>query len=311
MSIICLADVHINTRRDLHYEVRRIKALGEALSQAPMYPVVFCGDTFDRNDPLLIDLHLFYNLCTALHPRPVHIFAGNHDYKVMPYLYGGDLFTVHTNPGFVEELNAYVLPWDHLQTFNKLIDRHTNTRLLLSHARCTIPPFIVEEFPIVTFSETFTLTVLGDIHQPLSPYSNVIYPSSPNNLDFTTYAPNSHGYLVVGDDLTTTRAHLDIPHREKRTVTAINSDMLQALDKQHLYKLMFEAEPGDMPRLRAILPPYVRVEFLPKVDRIAEGLDEKLQEFLTSKMSIEDMLFQALADRDQRLVNEVRRRLRG
>jgi hypothetical protein len=55
----------------------------------------------------------------------------------------------------------------------------------------------------------------------------------------------------------------------------------------------------------------VKVEFIPKVDRITEGLDEKLQEFLSSKMSIEDMLFQALADRDQKQVNKIRQRLKG
>jgi DNA repair exonuclease SbcCD nuclease subunit len=308
---IALADIHINTRRDLHYEIRRIKELGEVLSQAPECPVVCCGDTFDRNDPLLIDLHLFYELCKALHPRPVHIFAGNHDYKVMQYLYGGDLFTVHKAPGFVEELQAYVLPWDHLQTFHKLIDRHTNTKLLLTHARCTIPPFIEEEFPIEELSKTFELTVLGDIHMPLSPFPNVIYPSSPNNLDFTTYKPNSNGYLIVNTDLTTIRVPLDLPHREKRVVTEVTKDELAALDKRHLYKLMLEAEPGDMPKIRALLPPYVKVEFIPKVDRITEGLDEKLQEFLSSKMSIEDMLFQALADRDQKQINKIRQRLKG
>ncbi len=195
-----VGDLHINSSLSHEFDSNRLRRIAEAItSQTFIVTLILSGDTFDRNSPSLLDIQSFYSFLKQL---PIHlkvfVFAGNHDHNTFEFLPQVN-FTYVDRPTVLS--NTYMLvPWTHLRELEEDLENNSYKELILvSHARCTIPPYIQEEVSIKALSESFKEVILGDIHtQPVLPFSNVRYTTSPSSVSFTPFKKDSHG-LVLHD----------------------------------------------------------------------------------------------------------------
>lgn len=311
MSIsVVFADIHINTTKYPAYEEDKIRLIIKAVKESAASNVVLAGDIFDKAKPSLQDISLFYDM---VHSFPedvtVDILAGNHDHSVFEYL-PQTTFTYHSE--ITKRDNVTFVPWTKL---NELAAKHYDSSgVCYSHARCTVPPYIVEEVEISKFSQGFKLTVLGDIHQPYEPYKNVVYTSSPVPIHFKLYQKNSTGYLVVDEEACTyTRHFINDIAKVKIMATALKlGDTINALKKRpagNLYKVVVEDYPEKLLGIQKWATTSIRIE--PKVLLRQDDVADKVKAVLDQSLTIEDVLYNFLGETYREytidLENELRR----
>lgn len=295
--LICLGDIHINSRRDPEFEKTRIEELSKCINPEGNY-IALLGDTFDRNDPSPLDYLLFYNMVEAWSSaKAIYIIAGNHDYKVITNLYAPNL-SIILEPTYINELDAYFVPWTHLNSLHSL-----KGNLLLSHIRCSIPPFIKEEFPLAGVSGNFNTIILGDIHTPYSPYPNIYYTTSPSQLDYVIDNPE-HGYIEYDGSIN--RIILDLPKREKIKLELGELPPVE-VDHRNRYKYIIPIKGSEAKSIKRKLLPNQIVEFVHITEQVEEA-DDRLRDFIEAKLSVEDILFSS-TEADQSILNDIRRRI--
>ena len=199
-EFVVLADIHINSSSSGEFESRRIAALADELVTLPKNTtIIFAGDTFDRNVPSLADISIFYNLINRLTnsivERSIYVINGNHDNTTFSFLPSAGFVYLDT-PTIINN-SLMLVPWTFLNSLSNHLDSNTHKDLILiSHARCSIPPFITEEVSIEKLSLNFKQVLLGDIHTtPNLPYDNILYATSPSSITFSKAKKESNGYL--------------------------------------------------------------------------------------------------------------------
>jgi len=270
--LVVLADLHINTTKYPAFENTRIEKLIDAIKSTEATGIIFAGDTFDRNTPTLRDIKLFYYLIGSLPDYTIEIINGNHDPDTFNYLpHAG--FTYYSE--ITKRDNITFVPWTKLHDL-KDADQHG---ICISHARCTIEPHIVEEYRIETFSEMFGVTVLGDIHSPISPYHNVHYCSSVSSTHFKKYKVRQHGFIVLDTEtLEIERVWINSPSKVKITSTMEQLSYSLSLCKSHdsLYKVVVEDYAEKLkginrnPRVNTTVEPLVKVNETKVSSTVAE-----------------------------------------
>lgn len=294
--LICIADLHISHKSDRVFEASRLLALTDHLSQyrGGGYTLNLLGDTFDTNTPSLEDIRAFYNIIESLRPifKEIVIIPGNHDYKVFNYLpHQG--FTYIGQPTIVGDIQY--LPWTHLEDFtSRLQSTKRRGKLLLTHARCTITPHIIEETNIQLLSERYEKVVLGDIHMPYSPYPNVFYTSEPSQHHYKSYSKNTTGYIIVDKDLNISRVFTDLPYKCKLPKCSFEDvdKILPSLSEENRYKLVVEDHVTNLQKLKKYKQSNIKFEVIPQVilsSQTKQG--EELRDMVSGKISIEQLLF--------------------
>ena len=288
---ICFADIHINTTKYPEYEAQKVQRIRQAIKMSSARKIVFSGDTFDRNRPTMSDIKLFYSLIDGLdRDRELVIIAGNHDHTVFDYL-------PHVGFKYYSEItvvdDVVYIPWA------KIHENFPDGSICYSHARCTIPPHIVEEVSMDKFSERYTLTILGDIHSPMEPRHNVVYTSSPVPIHFKNYQKNSTGYLMVDEEKQTYTRHFinDLAKIKVTTTTHKIHDTIAAMKKTsggNIYKVVVEDYPEKLVGIQKWATAGIKIE--PKVILHKQDVYDKVKEVLDQSLSIEEILYSYLKD---------------
>jgi len=193
--------------------------LFDILAQQQVDLVVLGGDIFDNPKPTLPELKLFYE-SIAKFTVPVKIISGNHeaiDKRLYTYDYIPEVGYTYCDKEIIEVGKTHVVLCGHknlkslFEVIHNLKDKKT---ILFTHIRCTVPPYIKEEFPTKILSEKFDLVISGDIHYPYAPHDNFRYSGTPYGLKYTTNV--SHGYFIVcTDTLGVEYRELNLPNRLK------------------------------------------------------------------------------------------------
>jgi len=291
MLSVVFADIHINTSKYPDYEERKVSLIRKAIKESKADKVVFAGDIFDRNRPSMEDIRLFYQLVEGLH-KPIHIIAGNHDHTTFEFL-PQTSFTYHSEITVMEDGVVYI-PWTNIH------DNFPDGIICYSHARCNVPPHIVEEVNIQKFSDRYSLTILGDIHSPMAPFDNVVYTSSPVPIHFKAYQKNTSGYLLVDETSATyTRKYINGLAKIKIVTSALKlGDTLNNLRTKgavgNLYKVVVEDYPEKLAGIQKWATKSIRIE--PKVLLRKEEVYDKVKEVLDQSLSIEEVLYDYLKD---------------
>jgi len=182
---------------------------------------------------------------------------------------------------------------------------------LISHARCTIPPYISEEVSIQQLSDSFRNVILGDIHTtPKLPQDNVHYATSPTSITFSKHKKGAHGYLVFTlSDNTIQHTPMVLPTKVLITPTNLRqaTHILQKRDK-NFRKVRFIGSPEELRDLHRLPTKNIVKDFILKDEIIDDGLAENsLKDFLSSNVSISEFAFSYFKDtlriREQSLIN--------
>jgi len=287
---IVFADIHINTSKYPDYEKRKLNLIVmEIKKYKDIKQIVFAGDIFDKNRPSLQDIQFFYEFIEEFDDEySIEIIAGNHDHSVFEYL-------PHTNFTYYNEITVeneiVFIPW------SKIHEDFPKGKMCYSHARCTIPPHIVEEVDMAKFSSTYKLSVLGDIHQPLELDGNIVYTSSPVPIHFKSLQKNSTGYLIVDEDTCTVERHFinDIAKVRIDTNAFKLGDTIAALKKKpngSLYKVVVEDYPEKLLGIQKWATQSIKIE--PKIIIRKDDVSERVKQVLDQSLTIEEILYNYL-----------------
>lgn len=196
--------------------------------------VILGGDIFDSPKPTLPELKLFYENI-AKFTVPVKIISGNHeaiDKLLYTYDYIPEVGYTYSDKEIIEVGKTHVVLCGHknlkslFEIIHNLKDKKT---ILFTHIRCTVPPYIKEEFPTKILSEKFDLVISGDIHYPYEPHDNFRYSGTPYGLKYATNV--SHGYFIVSTDtLEVEYKELNLPNRLKLECKATELSKLKLND---------------------------------------------------------------------------------
>lgn len=298
--VLIIGDIHINTKLSEEFETGRLDKLAYRIKKPKdSYDiVVLAGDTFDRAIPSLQDIRLFYKFIINLKgmQKPIYIINGNHDENTFKYIPEIGFTYIHTSTMINDKI--LLVPYTelgmleaHLET-NKYLDT-----LLISHARCSIPPYIAEEFPIALMSDSFRYTVLGDIHsQPKLPFDNVMYTTSPSNVTFSEHVKDAHGYVIY--DIPSNVCEfipIAIPTKTLVTCNTIE-EARKALTSthKHFWKVRFRGTGEELRELSKYHPLNTVKDLQLDLGVISEQVPEQasaLSEFLGSQVSLSEFAF--------------------
>lgn len=305
-NIIVLGDVHINSSLSEEFESNRLSRIAKYIRDVSFDRIiVLAGDTFDRNVPSLVDIKLFYQFIKELNIRngenQILVINGNHDVTTFFHLPNAGFRYIATATVVNEKI--MLVPYNELSMLEEhLKDSSYPNHLLISHARCTIPPYIKEEVSINLLSESFNFVILGDIHtQPTLPYENVKYTTSPSSIHFTKKIRDAHGAAIFNlEDMAYYFKKLPIPGR-----IVINCDSVEEVIKEFskktrdYRKIRFSGGYEELQQLRHLKAPYVIKDFTLITEEIKEHTDEqakRLADFLSSKVSMSSFAFQYFKD---------------
>lgn len=314
MQIACIADLHINCKKTPAFEKSRVMGLAQALldDQLAAQSLYILGDTFDTSQPSLSDIKLFYDFIGTLSVKftDIRIIAGNHDHSVFLYLPQNSFQYYH---GITYDTNMAFVGWNNIQ----FMDKVAPSKILFTHARCTIPPFIEEEIDFSKLSKKADIIILGDIHHQAKVQDNIYYTYEPTRNTYTKTQDKSTGYLIVNTEtLEVTRRHPILPYKCKLEFTSM-ADFIAAkglyYKEPNLYKVVItdyieNLKPLGVGNMIFEYNPRVIVEDKPTKE------EEELKEIISQRISISETLL-AHTQESYRFttetLNKVRKRLKG
>jgi len=290
---ICLGDLHIKVSNQLVFETNRLSKLSTALKtkHPNIFSLYLLGDVFDKNNPSLKEIKLFYGFIHDLseHFTNIIIIDGNHDSTTFKFLPEKD-FKYYE--GITEIDNIVFVGWSNIVGFTHNQIHTTKCNLLFTHARCTIPPYIIEEINFKELSEKFKLVVLGDIHSPHKPYENIWYTSEPTHNHYTKYK-KTNGWLVVDTEtLEVTRHREELPYKDIKSFSSIqeHNQWVKTLDDDNLYKVTITDLLDEFSKL--IRHPQVTCELVPKLVIDETNEEVEIKQMVKKKVSIYDILIE-------------------
>ena len=194
------------------------------------------------------------------------------------------------------------MPWNCLPSF--IQSRPSNPDvILISHARCTIPPHIVEEVDISYLSKHFKLTVLGDIHYDYQPYKNVIYTTSPSNVVFNTTLGSKafRGYIGLrGGSFKYERIQTKLPTKwvvEFDSVKEARAFILENQAARDYYKIFITDLAENLPELHGITGSRIIKVVLPKIEEVqSDSLSDSIKQFIDASISTKEYVYEYLQE---------------
>jgi DNA repair exonuclease SbcCD nuclease subunit len=306
--IVVVGDIHINCQKYPAYEEKRLLHLAKRLlivsENNNNKTLVLAGDSFDKATPSLRDIQLFYTFIGLLEKHfNIYVFAGNHDYNTFSFLPASGFVHIK-EPAVINKL-VMLVPWTHLRTLEESLETGSSYKdlVLVSHARCDIPPYIKEEISIKLLSENFKRVILGDIHTaPKLPFSNVHYTTSPSNIHFTKFVRKAHGFLdykmaedeIIFIPLVTYTKELLVCETVEEVVGLLG----RTPKENRLVKIKFSGTLEELRAIREVKNPGFILDLSMKIDEISisEEKDSKLSAFLASNKSLTEYAFQYFRD---------------
>lgn len=313
-SIVCTADIHINCKRTPGFMRSRVIGLAEVLLEeaTASNSLYILGDIFDISNPSLDDIRLFYNFIEIVSTRytDIRIINGNHDARVFLSLPEVNFKYYHD---ITYDGDMCFMGWSNLQLINSV----KKTRILFTHARCTIPPFITEEISFELLAKKADLVILGDIHHDCATLSNIYYCYEPSRNTYTTHHNNSTGYLIVDTEtLEVTRRHPKLPHKELLKFGSM-AEYLAVKElyykEPNLYKIIIT---DYIENLKVIGVANALFELNPRVIVEEKPLkeEEELKEIISQRVSISEALLVHTQESYRfslDVLNKIKKRLRG
>lgn len=303
-----ISDIHI--RVDdlpviLSWNNNRLTELAISIQKQDLEELWIIGDLFDRAKPNLGDIIAAKHFVTKV-GIPIKYLEGNHE-RINKDIYTlgllEDVLGIQVLPeGFeIEDIGVTAISHRDIQKIETL----PPSDLLLSHFRWSHDVFGDGELSKKAesiISETFQLTILGDIHYPYEPKANVKYISSPYSINFG--AKKDYGMVILefnNGELKFTRELLDLPCKISSTqpLSLVNG-YVESTDSKHMYRLKVDLKLNDYEKFKNLRVPN-NIELIPNIivnehRRVAsEKLDisTNIQEVLmgTLKMRKEDKTY--------------------
>lgn len=312
MLAVCLGDLHISLRGNEAFEARRLTSIALELNSRSEPTLILLGDVFDRNKPSLPEIQLFYQFVSSLQFKEIFIISGNHDPTVFQYLPQTN-FTYLQDPTIIDD--CIFVGYNNLERFMNDGVFTDKSKILFTHARCTIEPFIKEEVDFSLLSEKYDMVILGDIHHPCATPSNVYYTYEPTNNSFVKYKKKTTGYLVIDTELRKVqRIFPELPHKDILKVNTVEGldDIISELPRENLYKITVEAPLADKVKLTDYWHNVIW-DFIPQIDIVQQEEEIELKQLVNRKVSIEDTLLQHTQTTYKfslDTMNQIKRRLR-
>jgi DNA repair exonuclease SbcCD nuclease subunit len=245
-----VADIHLKLRDTSPYinkfEAQRFLELFRLIEGQDTKFVILMGDIFHYSRPTLEEQQVFLKGLNLL-SKQVYIIAGNHemvnsqsttfDYIQLPkhVEYIEDVLHLVTN-----NIRLHLCNYKYITTTDlKMLttDKRKYEEVLISHARCTVPPHIKEEISFKVLQKKFSSIYMGDIHYPME-FGNVKYVDSPYSITYTTNRNFHIGTLSIGGSSkshTFERVVTNLPNKIKIEYTDIES-ITQLIGDGNLYK---------------------------------------------------------------------------
>jgi len=121
---------------------------------------------------------------------------------------------IHIIDGIYEIGEIDIIPYTHLKNFEP--EKFSN-RILCTHVRGNIPPYVVEEIDLTKF-EGWDVVLAGDLHSYENSQGNILYPGSP--LAITFHRNKISNGVIIFDTETMTHEFrsLGLPQLIRKTV---------------------------------------------------------------------------------------------
>lgn len=286
MKLVCIGDLHINSKH-LKFEETKLTTIIQELNKLSYDRLVLAGDIFDKNSPNLKEIQLFYKFLELTNCKDVIVIDGNHDYTTFDYLPSLSSFK-YTKDEILD--GVHYVSWSKIKDFNS-----RQAKILISHIRGNVGKYIKEEANLSSISSNYKLTVLGDIHSPITLDNNVIYTSSPAPTHHKLVRENEHGFVVVDTEtLTVDRVFLDKPLRIKVELNVAEAiEYVKSIEEYNTYKIIVRDSNEELYKLREINLPNVSIEPIPTVGEYTDSVDldittnmlDKVLEYTHSKFN--------------------------
>ena len=231
MNLLITADLHIKIGQKnvpSVWQKNRYNVLFNKLNSFDCDAICIIGDIFDKL-PSLEEVTLYFELITKLN-KPCYIFDGNHEAGKRGYTWLEKLekstnainSNVHIINGSIEELpNMDIIPYTQIKTFNP--DDYSK-RLLLTHVRGSIPPYVIPEIELAKFKR-WNLILSGDLHDHSATLEeenakyNIVYPGSPLSTSFHRNKIKTGVILCDTETLDWEFIELKLPQLLRKTIT--------------------------------------------------------------------------------------------
>lgn len=225
------------------------------------------GDQLESIEPNKYELKLFNMLLHRLKEANITVLfvAGNHekvaegesilDYLGLSYF---DNIVYRTNYQYTDVM-FHLVNHDSIHSYTPTLD--TNLRhVLLSHARCDIPPHIKEEINFKKFTAPYDLCLLGDIHSEIE-FGNTYYTNNFVNKVFEERPVNGFLEVTIGKDIKVKRVRTNFPALVAHKTTAAEFGRL-TFDPTDYHRVELSGTPEEL-RLITARCPNVKLVKLP------------------------------------------------
>jgi len=253
MKILASADYHIklNTKNiPIEWAKNRFRLLFAKLAdienKVDMH--LMLGDFFDKM-PSLEELELYYEFVTTRIVETI-IIPGNHealkkDTTFLTYLKS---ITTKLNPLVTIVDNYYTykgidfIPYNKLKEFEKGIKYTFDNRILATHCRGEIKPYVKPEVDLSIFDQ-WKVVLAGDLHSYDNSQRNILYPGSPITTSFHRSLTDTGIIILDSDTLEHKFVPLGLPQLIRKTIQA-GEPMLATSPDHTIYQIE-----GDMAEL--------------------------------------------------------------
>ncbi|MCP3899128.1 MAG: hypothetical protein GY707_05275 [Desulfobacteraceae bacterium] len=242
MKLLFTCDWHIklgqkNVPRE--WQKDRFHEMVDRIEELDYDIMVIGGDIFDKL-PSLEEIALYFELIKKF-TRPTYIFDGNHEAGKRGYTWLEKLVeaTKAINDQVKIVSGAYnlegldIIPYTGLKTFNS---KDYSNRLLLTHVRGSIPPFVKPEIDLSKFSK-WDLVLAGDLHDHSATFEeenakyNIVYPGSPLSCSFHRNKVTNGVIICDTDTLKWEFVAIKTPQLIRKTIS--NSDDAISTEYDH------------------------------------------------------------------------------
>jgi len=233
VKLLFTADWHIKLGQKnvpKEWQKTRYKQLIKEIEKLDYDILVIGGDIFDKL-PNLEEITLYFELIKEF-TRPTYIFDGNHEagkrgytwlQKLEESTYAINNLVNITNCGlFTVKYGIDYIPYTQLKTFDP---KDYNNKLLLTHVRGSIPPYVYPEIDLSKFNR-WDLILAGDLHDHSASFEeenilyNIIYPGSPLSTTFHR-KPITNGVIICDTEtLNWDFIPIKLPQLIRKTITS-------------------------------------------------------------------------------------------
>lgn len=298
MKIVLVADIHIRIDDQpifATWEYQRLMLLKDEIVKQGANEVWILGDLFDRNKPTVADIKAAFRFTEGLTVRYIE---GNHE-RIDKHTYLlaqlEDVLQMIRLPNFQEIEGVSITAFGH-DELDKILQA-SDSDILLSHFRWSHSVFGQGEFKPMEekrIASKYSSVILGDIHYPYQPLSNVQYISSPYGITYSASGDYGIALLELSKgNHNLTLIPLNLPNKITVTtrISLVNGLMESVENNQNKYKILVELLLKDIDAFNRLKPPS-NVTLIPKV--IDASKTTKAVEKISVSTNIKDVLIGAL-----------------